>query len=274
MGFIAVAYKNSPRGTQLVPGDPLAYPQVFTITNNTDRPLTMVLSGTVSAPHGDWSKSLQFQSSGQTISNVTLVSSASQDVTVAIMAPITATVGDAALLDFVVSAQPPNIQTGHGSLPMTVAAAAGPPIVHTVKFTGVSLPATDPTNATPGQIFSYGFTVRYAAVSPPNTEPFTFSVTLTPSPAATAASWFADFSGGAVTQTAGPGGTVVYSTPVSLTTGAANDTSVTVRIRAPLARTAADQSASLAISIDSTDLPDHTSAQPSGQPFTVTLKHA
>jgi len=207
-------------------------------------------------------------SSGQQIGSVTLVSNASQDVTASITVPINAQIGDTVTLDFLVSTPPPNNKTGHAQMAnLSVASTSGNPVVHSVKFTNVVLPVGDTSNANPNQIFTYGFSVRYSATQPPNTENFTFTAGLIAT-----GNWFVDFAGAPVTKSTSLSGEILFTTPVALTSGA-TDTTVTVRVRAPGTRTTQDQVATLYISIDSTDLPDQASAHPAGGPFTIVLKH-
>ena len=271
IGYIDVQYKSSPRGLKLVPNDPQTFPHIFTVTNFTDRTLTMQLSASISVAHGDWSQSLAFFNPNvQQINSLTLVSNASLDITVAVKVPLSAQIGDPVTLDFTATAAPPNNKTGHAQLTgLSVDSTSGNPVVHSVKFTNVTLPVGDVTNANPSQIFTYGFSVRYAATQPPNVEPFTFTVGII----ATGGSWFVDFGGAPVTRTTTPSGELLATTPVTLTSGA-TDTTVTVRVRAPGARTSQDLTATIFVGIDSTDLSDHASAQPAGSPFTIVLKHA
>jgi hypothetical protein len=139
IGFIAVKYNgSSARGTKLVPGDPLPYPHSFNVSNSTDRSLQITLAGSVVAAHGDWSKSVAFQNTdGLQIGSVTLASGTNQDIVVLITVPASAQIGDAATLNVVVNAPAPNNKQGQASLPMTIEAASGPPVVRNVKFTQV-----------------------------------------------------------------------------------------------------------------------------------------
>jgi hypothetical protein len=271
IGFIDVVYKSSPRGVQIVPGDPTPYPHIFTVSNKTDKVLTINLNGSVAAAHGDWTNSVKFLSDGIQVGSVTLASSASQDVTASLQVPLTAQIGDTATLSVVATAPAPQNKQGSAQLPMTVAAASGPPVVRSVTFTQIALPPVDTTNVNPGPPpLSYIFSVRYSTTQPPLVGHFNLTVTLDATPAGSAGNWGIDFAGATRIVLPGAPGQQVVQTPVTLDSGANQDTPVTVRIRAPLARATQDQVATVNVSIDSTDLPDATSAK--AGPFTITLK--
>jgi hypothetical protein len=61
-------------------------------------------------------------------------------------------------------------------------------------------------------------------------------------------------------------------TPVTLDSNAAGDTRVTVRVRTPVTKTTVDQIAAITVRVDSTDLPEATSAQ--ADVITITVPKA
>jgi hypothetical protein len=272
IGYIEIRYKSSPRGTQLVPGDAVPYPHVFTVLNHTDRSLNIQLNGAVTAAHGDWTNSVTMQSTeGTQLANVTLASETSQDIIAAVVVPNDAQIGDAATLTVQGSVPAPHNKQATGDLAMTIAAAQGPPVVRSVRFAQTLLPAIDTDNVTPSSpsvtILTYAFDLRYAALEAPFSANFTFTVTLTATPANTLNEWFVDFAG-APRNTPAAG---VFTTPVGLTANAP-DTRVAVRVRTPLVRGPADKIVSFTVQVDSTDLPAGISAQ--AGPFNLRLRQA
>ena len=197
IGSIDIQYAgSSPRGINLVPGDTIPYPHTFTAINNTNQTLTLQLSGSVTAPHGNWANSVQIRTTdGVSLPSVTLESGKNRDFIAAVTAPSDATVGDHVSL--VVSAKvgaPHNKQTEE-QLVLIIASQGGPIVVRSVTITKTQLPpgGTDPITA--GAILTYAFDLRYSATQPPATASFTFKATLTNISGTGLSEWGVDFVG-------------------------------------------------------------------------------
>ena len=270
IGYIEVRYVSSARGINLVPSDAIPYPHTFTVVNNTNRSLTIQLDGSIIAPHGNWVNSVKIQNTqGIPISNVTLESGASRDIIIAVTTPVDAVVGEQASLNVTATVGGPHNKQGPAQLNLTVAQQSGPPVVRDVKFVQIQTPSVDTNNVTPSAILTYAFDLRYSAVQPPPNANFTFSVTLTATPASTLSDWFVDFSG--ATRNNPSAG--VFTTPVNLADSASDATRVTVRVRAPVQKDPQqDKFVALVIRTDSTDLAPPISVQAGS--FTIRLPHA
>jgi hypothetical protein len=164
-GFI---YSHSPDGVGLVPGaDPI--PQVFTLSNGTNRALTMILSATASANTGDWSNSTQILGAigGGEIDRATLASGASREIVVVVGAPEDAAVDEPVTLTLSAEVGPPTSRTSTytSATLLSVAESSGGPVAGQVtiadhRFNPLTL---DPANIAPGLIFRLMASVTYSA---------------------------------------------------------------------------------------------------------------
>lgn len=279
-GYIKVRYKSSPglQGDKLKPNDPDPVPQVFTVSNFTDKTLTAQLTASIEAPHGDWTDSIGIENdSGEEIESVTLASRASQDVTVNVVTGTGAQLDDTVTLTLAANVPAPhNKQHDHFKV-LTVSDEEGGPIMHSVQFTQADPPAgfdlddLAPSPSAPNvTLLIFRFKLRFAADSDPFAANFNFKATVVADPATTVGEWFVDFAG--APRNPDPNQPGVYTTPVALDSSAAADTEVTVRIRPPFTRGTTDKRATLTIQVDSTEVPDVSPAV--AGPFNMRIRHA
>lgn len=266
-GFIEVRYKESSRGVQLVPGDATAYPHTFTLANSTDKTLNIQLAASVTAPHGDWSNSVQILGvEGAPITGLSLATGATRDFIVSLRVPSGAQVADAAVLSVRATVGPPHNKIGNRDLSMTVAAAAGPPVTRSVTFNQAAPPG-GLNNVPVGIAMPFIFDLRYAASQAPLSATFKFTATLTATPPESIEEWFVDFLN--LTRNAGTGPEAFA--PIKLSANDTADTRVTVQVRTPFAKADFDKTATLTVKVESTDpnLPQAISA--TRGPFTLKL---
>jgi len=270
LGFIDVVYQSSSRGIKLVPGDKDPFPNTFTVSNHTDKTLTINLAATISAAHGTWDGSVQFKNTNDVfITSVKLASQVSQDVNAAITVPGDAKIGDSVTLTVNVSVPAPHNKNAQAVLDtLEVAGAEGPPIDYTVVFDDPSLPGGDLNDVQPGATLTYIMNVHYTATKPPNTATFTMRVTLTSDPASALGDWNVFFAG---LPRNNPSAGVFESPGISLTAGA-QDTQLKVQIKAPAAKGSVDKNLSFKVTMESTDLPDTISTD--SDDFTLKMTHA
>ncbi|HSN76184.1 MAG TPA: hypothetical protein VL334_14005 [Anaerolineae bacterium] len=253
IGPFGFQYEQSPNGTQLVPGSADEFPQIFTVSNGTDKLLTIHLEASIEAPTGDWSNStaLLDTQTGAPIASSALASGTQHSITILVSAPADARVGETATLTLTGTVPPPTNRTTSATLALTVAEEAGAPVVNSVVFDGPAQMPGNAGNAPPNTVLNYRFNLLYTAPEGPLAAPFRFTVNLTSS---TAAEWGVGFAG-VNPQIPSPG---VFTREVTLTT--ADSVQVEVLVRTPQ-RGAAIKTASLTFRVDSLDLPTSISAE-------------
>lgn len=265
-GFIEVRYKGSTRGVQLVPGDTTAYPHTFTLANSTDKTLNIQLAASVTAPHGDWSNSVQILGvEGAPITSLSLATGATRDFIVSLRVPTGAQVADAAVLGVRATVGPPHNKVGNRDLPMTLAAAAGPAVTRSVTF-NLASPPGGLSNVPVGIEMPFIFHLRYAAQTPP-TATFKFTATLTANPPESIGDWFVDF----LDRPRNPGTGPEAFSSFPLNTGDQADTRVTVRVRTPFTKAATEKTATLNVKVESTDANLTPAISATSGPFKLTL---
>lgn len=168
VGPFGFTYSNSPEGVGLVPGaDPI--PQVFTLSNGTNRTLTMMLRAEAGAETGDWSTSTQILGAigGGEIDRATLASGASREIVVVVGAPEDSAVDEPVTLTLSAEVGPPTSRTSTytNATLLSVAESSGGPVAGQVtiaqhRFNPLSL---DPANIAPGLIFRLMASVTYSA---------------------------------------------------------------------------------------------------------------
>ncbi len=268
VGPFGFFYDQSPRGIQLVPGHPEPYPHHFTVSNGTDKDVTMELEAVASAPTGDWSESVSIRrfATGSEIDSITLQSGTAGTIIVLVSAPEDAAIGETVTLTLTATIPPPTGRTSPFTFDeLVVAEESGEPVLRSVDFVfpAQTPSALDPTDAPPNNVLSYIFNFTYAAPKGPPTANFVFTVTRTP---ADADEWPVGFQG-VEAGTPEPG---VFTREVVLSTESSPQ--VEVMILTP-SRQVTDNSASFVMSIASTDL-DPAIADEYPEPFELTVRAA
>jgi hypothetical protein len=264
--FITNTGQNS---ANLVPGSKTPFSLNYTVANGTDRTLTIQLQATVTAPHGTWTGVAQFHdATGKPITSVTLASQVNQNVTLDILAPGDAQIGETATINVLVTVGPPHNKQNTDTRTAPIAGTGGTGSSQTVTFTSVVIPGGDLNNVAPAAVLTYIFNVRYAATAGPASATFNLHVAMTALPAANTVEWkaFALNANSGTTGVLDAGGLVLHAADTQ-------DTQITLRISTPPARDAvADKTVSFDVTISSTDLP--AVIKDSKTNFALRLAHA
>jgi hypothetical protein len=247
VGPIEIRYKDSPDGLQLVPGNPTPFRHRFTVSNLSDQGLTIGLTATLNAPHGNWTGKVQIDSPSAFVP-----SQGTKELSVLVTVPTDAQLGDAVQLTVAAQVGPPHNKFSSDKTPaLSVASSSGPPVVRTISFAGDPLlPASNPDDVAPGQILAYGFNVQYSASESPFSAAFVFKITANATPAATLGEWFLDFAG-AQRDNPSP---EIFTTPVVLESAPGASKRITVRIKAPATRGTGDKKLTFTASLESPNL--------------------
>ncbi|MDQ3919624.1 MAG: hypothetical protein M3348_14230 [Acidobacteriota bacterium] len=269
VGPFGASWQSSPKGQSVVPGGTDPFPQLFTVTNRTDKSLDIQLEAAVTAPQGDWSQSTTIEdANGAEITSVSLAPGTDATVTVQVKAPADAHIGDDAALTLTTSIGPPNNRSSEAHLTLHVASSGGGAVTSSIAFDGAAqLPAGDTDNANPNQTFTYKFNLLYTA-PPGTTAPaqFRFIVNLTSD---TAAEWLVKiFDLSAATTNPSPG---VFMRELPLTPSVAQQ--VQVVVKAPSVRGAQDKTATFTVRVESASLQPQVFVE-HPQTFSIRLRHA
>lgn len=147
IGFIAVSYQGSSRGTNVVPGDSKAFPNTFALLNKTNKDLTFNLLASVSGTSGgNWSQSATFDNNMNSRSLV-IPANVQGSVTANVRAPSTGSViGDTPVLTLSATVAGEEGLVGGDTVKLLVATTTGGTVVRTLRLTDVA----EPLNFRPG----------------------------------------------------------------------------------------------------------------------------
>lgn len=165
VGPFGATWQSSPQGQDLIPGHPTPFEHHFLVSNGTDKGLKFKLEAETAAAHGDWTGSTTIERAGfGEVDSIELASGASGTVILKVKAPADAQAPDEAQLTLRTTAPPPTSTTDTAGITLHVQSSTGGQGAAKIEFVGpVSQPTGDPDNAVPGQVFTYGYNLRYTA---------------------------------------------------------------------------------------------------------------
>lgn len=279
IGPFGFTYSHSPDGVGLVPGaDPI--PQVFTLSNGTNRALTMILSATASANTGDWSNSTQILGAigGGEIDRATLASGASREIVVMVGAPSDASVDEPVTITLVAEVGPPTSRTSTytNNTLLSVAESSGGPVAGVVTIQSCALFDTTGTPISPSgsppvldlapvAVFRLFVSFTYSSG---DATPRDFDLDLSiESGDASIWTFLEDTGGTPLPQTGG-----VHTLHMTAVPPGGSPEAI-VRIVTPARSTTVDRSITLAVAIHSVGLDPEISDE-YGQPLALVVRHS
>ncbi len=167
---------SSPNGQTVIPGGE-AFPQVYEISNGTDRRLTFQLEASADAPNGDWGGAVTLTDpSGVAISALAVDSGATGRFIAAVAAPGDAAVGETATLAVRAFSPPPDLRDLTAQpLALLVGDSAGEAVDRTILIPEPAAPQLLQSFAL-SQARSLAFTLLYQAETGPATTAFDVAV--------------------------------------------------------------------------------------------------